>query len=360
MKVRLILLYIFCLVQYSYGQSPRFMTDDSTIHQINIDTTILIGKKKLYYKIQNSITLCKDFSTLSSNGWVTDFEVITNSKWYVVISDSLFASSNNKSLYKTLNAGLTWEKDTSFYGASKCLFLKKGVPDVFRYWLDVNQIQKLNKDTIIMFIGYYTSAIIYSTDGGVYWKPWFLRDMVNYYGMFECKNKYYLWGLNGDGFFSRMFAFKKSFLFSADSLWDYGSSIVLHPPNSSCSSFNEDCFMYYASSFNPYNECNYFSLKVDSICNVPLSLSFDGNEYMGLNIQKHLDNENLYYVENKAPEKFIKSLVLYDITGNEAMVIKVKLNSSKYIIDLNNLSNGMYILVCELNSGEHKKNKLIK
>ena len=46
-------------------------------------------------------------------------------------------------------------------------------------------------DTIILFVGYYNSGIVYSIDGGAQWTHWFANSPAHYFGLIECGQSYY-------------------------------------------------------------------------------------------------------------------------------------------------------------------------
>lgn len=63
-----------------------------------------------------------------------------------------------------------------------------------------------------MFMHYYESGIIYSTDAGNTWTKWFDNLIVHYQGMLTCNDRYYLYSFEGDAFRPWMFGFDKNLL----------------------------------------------------------------------------------------------------------------------------------------------------
>jgi len=240
----------------SHALAQRFNYCDSTFHQLNADTMVIAGRKHLYFQTGNTTTVFHDFSTTNSDEYLRDFEIVKPSLWYAVIGT--FWLGTEGKLYKSLDRGQTWTIDTNHYAATNTQFLPSGTLPI------ISNLQHLNGDTLLMFVGYYHSAILYSVDLGLTWKKWFDNQITYYQGMLECNDKYYIFSYQGDGFSAAMFGFNKNLLFTSDSagLWTNYNLNGYHP---ACyQGNNADCI--YAAEILGCGIYSYFKNYVDSIC----------------------------------------------------------------------------------------------
>lgn len=196
---RLLLLILIVFYAYNLTAQRDYYYRDSTIYSTNGSLSYVAGKRHLYKWNQNSLELIKDFTVLGdSTFYIRDVDFIDSNTGFVVVG-SIYIGGESK-LYFTQNAGKNWSLDTSYYAAS----LHKSI----------NQMQVLKDGTLVLFDGYYESAVLRSTDGGKSWKLWLNSLIAHYFQLFECDNGvWYLIGLPGDGFSS--YSFKVD-----DTLWN--------------------------------------------------------------------------------------------------------------------------------------------
>lgn len=257
--IRCLILFSFLFVQTNTFGQRELGVCDSTVYTLNADTTIIAGRNHLYLHTNNTINILYDFTSVNTNEYIRDFDIIKPDLWYTVVGRGS-VGGNPARLYKSINRGQTWTLDTNHYNASNAQLVSQ------QFLKAINNLQHLNGDTLIMFMHYYESGIIYSTDLGLTWTKWFDNLITHYQGMFECDNKYYIYSYEGDGFLSFMFGFDKSLLFSSDSteLWANYNSAGYHPP---CHNGDINC-IFAPSNVSGCAAYNLFKNKVDSICSV--------------------------------------------------------------------------------------------
>jgi len=189
---------IFFLLNSSDLMAQRYLNvRDSTTYSINSNDTIIAGKYKIYKKQNGVLTPIHEFNLQISIGgnfteraWIRDFDFFDSQKWFVLLGRSTVGG--NSVLYKTTDAGLNWQIDTSYYSAS-----------INR---SLNQVQVIDAQNVFLFDGYYFSDVLKTNNGGQTWQNWISSVFTNHYGFFICdSNNYYLWGTEGDGFQSYMF-----------------------------------------------------------------------------------------------------------------------------------------------------------
>lgn len=244
---------------------------DSTEYVLNSDTTIVVSKYNLYTQTESDFQLHYAFDMPFSDYYIRDFDIVAPNFWYTLIGDKTI--SNPSYLYKSTDHGQNWVIDTSYYSA-----INNSITNITfdpfdpNYYQSINQVQKIGTDTILLFLGYYGSGIVYSIDGGNEWSHWFANSPAHYFGMLECEQSYYLYQQEGDGFVGRMFPFDKQFLFRNDSLVNFDhlpSGSGHHPPLH----LNDLSYVVYYSNLN---NCEaFFSLNnyVDSICQLTTTSS---------------------------------------------------------------------------------------
>lgn len=224
---------ILLLTQALEAQHLRqFDLCDSTTYVLNADTSIVVSKQRLYAASANDLDLIYQFDLPSPDYYIRDFDIVKPQLWYTLIGDKTI--SDLTFLYKSVDRGKNWAIDTTYFTAIDGS-IKATTFDPFdpNYYNSINQVQKLGNDTILLFLGYYGSGIVYSIDGGEHWTHWFANAPAHYFGLFECEQSYYLYQLEGDGFQGRMFPFDKQFLFRNDSLVNFDhlpSGSGHHPP----------------------------------------------------------------------------------------------------------------------------------
>lgn len=250
--------FLFILLHTKAFAQRDFAVCDSTTYILNSDTTIIAGKNHLYLHTNNSIITLYDFTSTDLNEYIVDFDIIKPDLWYTVVGNRYIG--NPASLYKSKNRGKTWALDTNHYNASNAQLLSQ------QFLRSINNLQHLNGDTLIMFMHYYESGIIYSTDLGLTWTKWFNNLIAHYQGMFECNNQYYIYAYEGDGFKASMFGFNKNLLFTSDStgLWKNYNLAGNHPP---CYAGADTVNCIFAP--NDKSRCetfNFFKNKIDTIC----------------------------------------------------------------------------------------------
>lgn len=241
-----------CFAQREFGVC------DSTSYALNADTTIIAGRHHLYLYSNNTLSTLYDFTSPDDREYIRDFDIIHPDLWYTVVGSRYIGGPTR--LYKSTNGGQIWTLDTSHHNAANSGFLS---PQFFQ---SINNLQHLNGDTLMMFMSYYESGIIYSTDLGLTWTKWF-HNLISYYqGMFECNDKYYIFRYQGDGFRASMFGFDKNLLFTSDStgLWNSFNHLGYHPPCYNGADL-ERCI------FAPHNSTRcesyyYFENKIDTLC----------------------------------------------------------------------------------------------
>jgi hypothetical protein len=257
-------LEIFSLIFLLYLSIPsanaqrEYAVCDSTEHFLNSDTSIIAGRNHIYTKTQSGINLIYNFSQTDTNYYIRDFDIIHPDLWYTLIGSRYISSPTT--LYKSNDHGINWLIDTSFYSVTRPI-------DSTSFYNSINQVNEIGNDTILLFVGYYFSGIVFSIDGGITWNNWFQNLIAHYHGIFECDSLYYIFGLTGDAISPWMFSFPKTILFRSDSLVNFNhfSGTGNHPP---CyNGLHPDC-IYGNSNWSRCDQYNYFKNYTDSICSL--------------------------------------------------------------------------------------------
>lgn len=256
--IRYVCLVLFFLLHNHCFAQREFGICDSTYYTLNADTTIVAGRHHLYLYSNNTLATLYDFSSPDDREYIRDFDIIRPDLWYTVVGSRYIGGPTR--LYKSTNRGQMWSLDTSHHNAANSGFLP---PQFFQ---SINNLQHLNGDTLMMFMSYYESGIIYSTDLGLSWTKWFHNLISHYQGMLECNDKYYIFGYQGDAFRAFMFGFDKNLLLTSDStgLWNSFNHLGYHPP---CYNGADTVRCIYA----PHNSTrcesyHYFENKIDTLC----------------------------------------------------------------------------------------------
>jgi Secretion system C-terminal sorting domain len=258
-KQKILLLCILFFIFNTHVKAQReFAICDSTEYMLNADTTIIAGRYHLYLKSNNNIQVLQNFSTNDLKNYIRDFDIVKPNLWYTVVGSRYIGGPTF--LYKSIDKGLTWNVDTNHYNASNKRLLD------FNFLNSINNLQHLRGDTLLMFMHYYESGIMYSTDLGKTWTVWFSNLITHYQGMFECSDKYYIYAFEGDAFRPTMFGFKKELLFRSDSggRWSNFNNTSYHPR---CFDGSDTVNCIFASS--SLTRCatfTYFKNKITSIC----------------------------------------------------------------------------------------------
>lgn len=348
MKTRLRFILSFIALIFVLSQSVKsqplriFSFCDSTTYNLNNDTNIIAGRYKLYLKNLFNTTLLHNFHNGNSDYFIRDFDIITPNLWYTVIGSRYIGDLTK--LYKSTNKGLTWTQDTAYFLAIDSSLLGSNLgfnPFDQLYYKSINQIQKIGTDTLLIFLGYYMSGIVYSTNGGSTWNHWFGNMPAFYQGMFKCENLFYLFQSEGDGFAGRMFSFQKQFIFRNDSIVNFNHlpSGTGHHPDFIAN--NVPGVLYYTN----VNWCTFFNTLSNNVNNQCSSTTFipDTDEKkVAVSVFPNPSSNVLNVkinVENL--KKNDMSIKLFDLFGNE-VTESVILNENTTKIDISSLKSGLY------------------
>lgn len=202
----------------------EFGVCDSTFHTLNADSTVVAGRNRLYLYHNQQLAPLYDFTTADPDEYIRDFDLVQPDLWFVVVGLRYIGGPTK--LYRSTNRGLSWQLDTTHFQANNVRFFPRQSLE------SINNLQHLRGDTLVMFVGYYQSGILYSTNLGASWTKWFDNLIAFYQGMFYCQGRYYIFGYQGDAFRASMFGFDRSVLFSSDStgLWNAFNQAGHHPP----------------------------------------------------------------------------------------------------------------------------------
>lgn len=322
---------------------PQWVDNDSTFYTLSPDSILIVGKNKLYLNFQGNISLIRDFS-LDASSFVQDFDIIDHNTWYAILK-----TSASQKLLKTINAGLSWQTDTSYYSA---LFdcLNSAPETIFK-----NQLQQFsNSDTLLLFCGYYFTGLVYSTDKGVSWQSGFRQISLPafYQGFIECKNRYFIWGEQGDPFYAAMFEIAHDSIFSKTFMPPNCANGFIGNPVPGCYYSNS------ASISNGLNSCDtaYWDFRsiADSLCNKP-----------PLSIKK-LEQDKLKIIPNPASSfieisletnQKIEQITIHHISGKLVLIDDNPSINNKYSIS--EISSGYYIVQLHTQTKSYHKKLMI-
>ena len=341
------------------GQPIRqFDLCDSTAYTLDESTEIIAEKYSLYRKSQAALDLIYTFEMPFDSYYIRDFDIVAPDLWYTLVGDRTIG--NETFLYQSTDQGENWQIDTSYYNALNTIPNDLNFdPFAPSYIKSINQVQRLGSDTILIFLGYYISGIVYSIDGGDNWTHWFANFPAHYHGLFECEEAYYLYQIEGDGFSGRMFPFEKDYLFRNDSLVNFD-----HLPSGSGHHtpfhlLNEPGVAYYASlSF-----CEVYDYLVDFVVeNCELSVST--NEItLSAPFQTYPNpaDSQVYLALDKSIHTSKATLQLFNSTGQLILIrtISTELAETPVSIDIQNLPNGSYYLVFKAGESIHTQTFVI-
>lgn len=337
-----ILFLAFLFMQYVVIAQREYGSCDSTTYIFNTDTSVVAGRTKLYLFTNNTLMPLFDFTTSDTNDYIRDFDIAKPDLWYTVVGGKYIGMPSQ--LFKSTNRGQTWLLDTSYYNVANGAIL----PNDFLKC--INNFQHLQGDTFMMFMNYYESGIIYSTNGGLTWTKWFDNQITHYQGMFACNNKYYIFGYEGDAFRAWMFGFDRHLLFSPDStgLWQNFTPGGYHPP---CSTVNDTVNCIYA---NPnISRCatyTYFKQWIDSLCSPLSTLDYDQS------FVKVYPNPTNGILQIELLTHTNATIVFYNSMGTKVKTFE--LSSSRNRVDVSIFSKGMYYYQIIHDGKIYLKNKL--
>jgi hypothetical protein len=158
---------------------------DSTHYAVGGDTTLIASRHLLYRALPGDTTLLWDFTDPQEpDHFIRDVDHWSASELYVLVGSRYIG--NPTSLYRSTDAGATWQVDTSFFDAATEL-------------ASLNQMAIVG-DTAYLFNGYYISEVLRSFDRGATWQNWFSSLIAHYYGIIPCGADAFLFGMVGDAF----------------------------------------------------------------------------------------------------------------------------------------------------------------
>jgi hypothetical protein len=329
---------LFCLNQ-TWAQR-EYNVCDSTFYPFNADTTVIAGKRMLYIQTPGGVTPIADFTTLDTNEYIRDFDIIKPDLWYTLVGRRYIGG--NTALYKSNDRGQTWTLDTSFFEATiyDTSFFDQ------TYYNSINQLQKMGEDTIVLFVGYYHSGLVYSVDGGNTWQEWFRNMIVHYQGILECDNYYFLYAFEGDAFSPVMFAFQKYLLFSSSSNgdWDNNVPTTYHPP---CHNGNDQRCIYAPQSLSRCAQYHHFVDTLPDVCTQLLSV-LNPDELIRVTLSPNPTHD---FIDVKIPLHSINinELIVYDYLGRRIQPKIIKITGNTYRVQMSNYTTGIYTIV--LNAG---------
>lgn len=341
MKKNLLFL-VFLFMQYVVTAQREYGNCDSTTYVLNNDTSVVAGRTKLYLYTNSTLMPLFDFTTSDTNQYIRDFDIVKPDLWYTVVGGRYIGMPSQ--LFKSTNRGQTWQLDTSYYTVAN----GANLPNNFLKC--INTMQHLQGDTLMMFMSYYESGIIYSTNGGQTWTKWFDNLISHYQGMFSCNNKYYIYGFQGDAFRAWMFSFDRQLLFSSDSagLWNSFNSMSNHPP---CSTMNDTVNCVYASA--NLSRCatyNFFKQRIDSLCSPLSTINYDQS------FIKVYPNPTNGMLQIELSTHTNTTIVFYNSIGTKVKTFE--LSSFRNRVDVSTFSKGMYCYQIIHDGKIYLKNKL--
>ena len=249
-KVILCLLILMVTSTMQAWSQRNFYFFDSTSYSISSDFKLIASKYTLYALEGNQLKLLKDFKSADTNYYIRDVDFLDRNNIWVLIGRNTIGFPTQ--LFKSADGGENWAIDSSFYNVSEHRSL--------------NQMQVLNKDTLILFDGYYQSDVLRSFDQGKTWHNWISSLIAHYFQLHFCqqKNSYHMIGLPGDAFSSVSFEIP-------DSVWRNSSNKNWY---SGCHNKQPWCHrVNYGQNIWQVDFIKEHKMYIDSICkNVSTSL----------------------------------------------------------------------------------------
>lgn len=347
----LLLSVTLCFAQRQYNVC------DSTAYPYNTDTTMIAGKHRLWYQTPAGLTLAHDFTRPDTVYYIRDFDIIRPDLWYTLVGRRNIGGESY--LYRSVDRGQTWTQDTSFYTAT----LYDTTTHALFYHYSVNQVQKVGEDSIVLFMGYYNSGLVYSVDAGNSWHPWFRNEFfVHYQGLLECDSHYFLYGFEGDGFKAYMFAFPKDKIFTPNTAaenealpWSPGGAY--HP---ACAGWNAPGCIYAPQGL--LSLCGQYQFFADTLQ--------EACSHLTTTLVKDLKREALKLWPNPATDLLHMELPhslegtvrvkMTDLMGRQISLPLVSTGRDQLKLSLQPLPPGVYIVVLETGEGILGVKKLVK
>ncbi len=337
MKPIITLSLVFCFFLTTAIAQREYNVCDSTFYNYVGDTTIVAGKRHLYFQTGGGLVQFANFTSSDTSEYIRDFDIIQPDLWYTLIGLRYIGAPTR--LYKSRDRGVSWVQDTSFYGATRY-----HPTSANSYYRSINQVQHLGNETIVLFVGYYESGLVYSTDNGATWTEWFRNLITHYQGFLECNNKYYLYGFQGDAFRPWMFGFDKSLLFSPDTsgAWDMFRDLY-HPK---CSGSSHPNCVYPGPYLNRCGQYTYMKNYIDSMCTA-------------LSVQEiKVSNETSVYpnpsngrFEVAVKEGELNEIRVHDMLGRAVKAEISWIGAGKRMVVMPATAKGMYVLLISNKDG---------
>lgn len=308
-----------------YAQRDYFFRD-STFYPVNATTTYIAGKRVLYKQNTNSIIPVKDFTiNEDTTYYIRDVDFVNEQKGYVLVGRMYIGGETY--LYKTINAGITWAIDSSYFNASE----RKSI----------NQMQLLNDNSFVLFDGYYTSSLIRSFDSGQTWTMWFESLIAHYFQLHKCDNgSWYLIGLPGDGFPSYSFPIPDS-LYSKNNIPSFWSG---------CHNGAPDCIRVWRDGDRD-RATDFIAKQIDTLtalCGIKTSVVSTNQIQRAIQLFPN-PASNFITITNAIGDYYY----IYDMLGN--ICVQGFAQKGSTIIDLSFLQTGCYTIVVG-----NQKSKLVK
>lgn len=330
-------LVFWCLLNTVYAQR-EYNVCDSTFYNYVGDTTIVAGKRHLYFLTTGGGQVqFADFTSSDTSEYIRDFDIVHPHLWYTLVGLRYIGAPTR--LYKSVDRGVTWVQDTSFYLATRY-----HPTSANSYYNSINQVQYLGNETIVLLVGYYESGVVYSTDNGATWREWFRNLISHYQGILECNNKYYLYGFEGDAFRPWMFGFDKSLLFSPDTGGAWVSFANRYHPNCS-GSVHPDC-IYATPYLGRCGQYNYMKNYIDSMCTA-LSVP-EIAERKEPSVYPNPSNGRFEVV---VKEGAVKGIRVHDMLGRVVKAEISTLGAGKRMVVMPTTAKGMYMVLISNTDG---------
>ncbi len=329
-------LFFFFLLNTGYAQRD-YNVCDSTFYNYVVDTTIVAGKRHLYFNTGGGLVQFANFISADTSEYIRDFDIVQPDLWYTLVGLRYIGSPTR--LYRSRDRGMSWVEDTSFYVASR--YHPTLAHD---YYNSINQVQHLGNGTIVLLVGYYESGVVYSTDNGATWTEWFRNQISYYHGFLECNNKYYLYGFEGDAFRSWMFGFDKSLLFSPDTGGAWVSYSNRYHPN--CSGSNHPDCIYGYPNISRCGQYSYMKNYIDSMCTA-LSVP-EITERNEPSVYPNPSNGRFEVVVKGAA---VNEIRVHDMLGRAVQAETNTIGQGKRIVVMPNTAKGMYVVLVSNTDG---------
>jgi hypothetical protein len=328
--MRLLTVIVF-LAATQLSAQREYGVCDSTFYKISDDTTIVAGKNNLYFITQNGIEKFAHFPSGETSEYIRDFDAVSPELWYTLIGSRYIGFDSF--LYKSTDRGQNWVQDSSFYTATNY------GPQALNYYNSVNSLQHIGKDTIVLFVGYYESGIVYSTDGGETWNEWFRQMQAHYFGMFECSDKYYIYGFQGDGFSAWMFGFDRDLIFTSNENGDWDMLSGKYHPQCTGQQ-NPEC-IYSQNTQSNCEHYEFFKNYIDDNCSSGITAESTQDRELKIEV----DSEKIIVSGNFGnSSRNAGQFRIYGITGCEYKTGHLRQFPGFIEMDINYLQPGFYIL----------------